>query len=174
MSRWLNEKLRRLSLVGGMNADARHIHSTDGISGLVNADLDENAAIAMSKMGNDVADLIPKIATIVIAGTGPKTATIQLQDGQGNNLTTYGQLTAWLTDSTTPGAASGTTPDGTVTWTTGGVVKEVTQKLAWEIVTNNAGLAVLSVAHTTGAHTWYLCVSVNGLTYISPAITLGE
>jgi len=127
-------------------------------------------AVGADQLADAVADLVPKINIGVGGETSDTIAvTIQVQDCQGNNNSNRFLVHAWLADSQY-GPESSTAPDGTVNWTTGTALEEVTSKKRWTAITDANGRAVLSIAESAGA-TWYLNVELDGRIYASAAIT---
>lgn len=127
-------------------------------------------AVGTDQLADAVADLVPKV-DISVGGESSDTiaVTVQVQDAQGNSNANRFLLHAWLADSQY-GPETATTPDGTVSWTTGTALEEITSKERWTAVTDANGQAVLSIGES-GAATWYLNVELDGRIYASAAIT---
>jgi len=127
-------------------------------------------AVDTAELHDNVADLIPQIDISVGSESGNTIeVTIQVQDAQENNNANRFILHAWLADAQY-GAETATTPDGTVSFTTGTALEEITTKERWTAITDDNGQAVLSIGES-GADTWYLNVELDGRIYTSSAIT---
>lgn len=130
------------------------------VAGLIGAD----------RLSDTVADLIPQVDISVGSESGDTIeVTVQVRDCQNNDNANRFVVHAWLADGQY-GAETTTAPGGTVSWTTGTAIEEITAKKRWTTVTDATGAAVLSIGET-GAATWYLNVEVDGRVYASSAIT---
>lgn len=126
--------------------------------------------VAEAMLANAIADAIPTITLAVGDETGDAIAvTIQAKDIQGNNNANRFLFSCWLSDAAY-GAETATGPDGTVSFTTGTLLEEVTASKRWLAVGDATGKAILSIGHSTTG-TWYLNVAINGRVYASSAIT---
>ena len=94
--------------------------------------------------------------------------TINVNSINSNAISSRFLIHAWLSD-TEGGAETGTSPDGTVSWTTGTQLQAITAKKRWTAITSAAGEAALSIEHSS-ANTWYLNVEIDGRIWISEAI----
>lgn len=126
--------------------------------------------IGAGRLADAVADLIPGVDIDVGSEASDTIAvTLQVQDAQGNSNANRFLVHAWLSDSQ-HGSETATAPAGTVSWTTGAQLEEITTKKRWTAITDANGQAVLSIGET-GAATWYLNVELDGRVYASSAIT---
>jgi hypothetical protein len=127
-------------------------------------------AVDTAQLHDNVADLVPKVTISVGQESGNTIAvTIQVQDCQGNNNANRFLGHAWLSNSQY-GSETSTAPSGTVSWTSGTQLAEITAKKRWSVITNSSGQAVLSIGES-GSATWYLNVEIDGRVYAGSAIT---
>jgi len=127
-------------------------------------------AVDTGHLHDNIADLITKIDINVGSESSDTIAvTIQVQDVQGNSNANRFLVHAWLADSQY-GAETSTAPDGTVSFTTGTQLEEITAKKRWTAITDATGQAVLSIGESD-AETWYLNVELDGRIYAGSAIT---
>jgi hypothetical protein len=102
-----------------------------------------DASVTPAKLADSLADVLPALSvTVANAGTpnGTATVTIQAKDAQGNNLAARVKVEAWFS-ATSYGAP---TDLGTLTATTGTILKAHTTDALIEAVTDATGLLVLS------------------------------
>jgi len=126
--------------------------------------------VGASQLSDTVADLVSKIQiTVGVENANTIAATLRVLDCQDNGNANRFLIHAWLADSQY-GAETATAPGGTVNFTTGTQLAEITSKKRWQTVTDSAGQAVLSIGES-GARTWYLNVELDGRIYAGPAIS---
>ncbi|MCX6227345.1 MAG: hypothetical protein NTV01_21840 [Bacteroidia bacterium] len=85
--------------------------------------------------------------TVTDSSSTTSIVTITLKDASGDAVSGIQLIRVYLADD-----ASGNTPctvdaSGTVTFTTGNILKTITSKRDWDVVTNTSGVAVLSVSN---------------------------
>jgi len=123
-----------------------------------------------ANLADSIADQVPGVViTIGSENSNTITATIGVQDVQGNANANRFLLHAWLSDSQY-GAETANTPTTSTTWTTGTLLQEITTKKRWPAITSGSGIAALAISET-GSRTWYLNVELDGRIYASSAIT---
>lgn len=96
---------------------------------------------------------------------------IQLQDDNGNNITSRGSFDLYLSDAADGSALNVTAPSGAVAVGTNGFSIDIKgdKKTHW-VITNATGRADLSITNV-GAKTVYACVVMpDGSIIVSPAI----
>ncbi len=84
------------------------------------------------------------------ASTATQTATITCKDADGATIAAVQALTVYIADDVTGATVSTVGANGTVTFTTGSIVKSDTAKLVFRVVTDVNGVAVLSIGNTGG------------------------
>jgi hypothetical protein len=99
--------------------------------------------------------------------------TIQLKDQTGTNLAAKCRATVWLSATAAATTTGLTAPNGTVSFTTGTLLKEVTTKVMWEVVTDATGKLVLSIGDS-GTPTFYVNVAVGAVIASSAAVTFAS
>ncbi|MEA3210978.1 MAG: hypothetical protein QOE70_4035 [Chthoniobacter sp.] len=122
-----------------------------------------DAAVTAAKLGDGVSDAIPTVSVAVVDTGVAHTATItvQLKDAQGNNLAARSTITVFLSAT----SFGDPTDLGTVTATTGKVLKADTADALLTCVTDAAGVLVLS-AVLTGAGNLFAHATAGGLVVV--------
>lgn len=132
-----------------------------------------DAAVTLAKLANAVADVITSAPSVTVANTGTPdgvaNVTIQLKDAQGNNLAARAVIRVWFDD-----AAYGVPTDlGTLTASTGAILKEDTDDALATCVTDANGALVLALDTATDG-TVHAMATVGGLAATGNAAITGN
>lgn len=96
-------------------------------------------------------DVCSSASTVTLsASAAVQTATITCKDADGNTVATPQFLTVYVADDSTGATVSTVGANGTVSFTTGSLLKADTAKLAFRVITSTGGVAVLSIDNTGG------------------------
>lgn len=119
-------------------------------------------AVAAQVDTNDVKTFGTPTFSVAAEAANAIAVTITLRDAAGVALAAKAMATVWISDSAL-GVVSATPPDGTVSFTTGTLLKEDTTKVLHRVVSSAAGVLVLSVGEST-AKSFHVCVAVGNVT----------
>jgi hypothetical protein len=97
-------------------------------------------------------DINSSAMTLVIAGGGTpvNTVTMTCKDADGNAVAAIQRLRVYVSDDSAGLTMASAAANGAVSFTTGSLMKEITAKLLWDVITDVNGVAVLSVDGTGG------------------------
>lgn len=153
--------------VGAGDISATHLASDAVTTAKI---LDSNVTAA--KLANAVADIIP-VPSVAIANTGTPDGvahvTFQLKDAQGNSLAARALVRFWFAAT----AYAEPADLGTLTASTGAILKEVTDDAFAEVVTDANGAAVLAL-DTAQDGTVHVMAEVGGLCATASAAITGN
>jgi hypothetical protein len=132
------------------------------------------AAITTAKLADGVADLVLSAPGVTVANSGSPdgnaTITVQLKDAQGNSLAARGVVNVWFASSAAWAAPADL---GTLTASTGVILKEDTDDALATVSTDASGTAVL-VLDTASNVTVHAHASVGGLAATANASITGN
>lgn len=130
--------------VNPATVEAGGISATHLASDAVETAKIKDANVTAGKLANAVADIIP-VPSVAIANTGTPdgvaNVTFQLKDAQGNNLAARALVRFWFAET----AYAAPADLGTLTASTGVILKEDTDDALATVVTDASGAAVLAL-----------------------------
>lgn len=116
---------------------------------------------------------MPTNATISVGteGTNAISVTIQLVDGNGDNLTAIAGFSWYLSGDSAGAAIVGTAPNGGTAIGASGKIAEVVAEKAGYLLTDATGKAIITITDSTTPTFYLVIILPNGKVVISSAIT---